>query len=229
MKKMKAVVNVFLLVVSMSSVAQAYLVPGPGGRDRPAPYPGDRPGGGHGGGGIGPGRPHEPPYYPPSRPPYNPPYNPPHYPPHQPPHEPPYYPPHHPPHHPPHNPGYPNNPYPGNPYPGNPGYAENIEINIYRSVYGNDRIDLSQYVDLQYYRGRVIEHVRVTASARYNTGFMNLIINGRNMGQAQFNGGYSQTATYHLNQNTTIGYGADNIVLYTSGDMTVEHITIMIR
>ncbi|MEK6628844.1 MAG: hypothetical protein AABY53_09475 [Bdellovibrionota bacterium] len=225
MKKIKSVVSVFLLVVSISSAAQAYLIPGPGGRDRPAPYPGDRPGGG---GVVRPGQPHQPPYYPP----HNPPHHPPHHPPHNPPHHPP-------PHHPPHNPGYPHdpypgnpypgNPYPGNPYPGNPGYAQNIEINIYRSVYGNDRIDLAQYINLQQYRGRMIEQVRVTASSRYNVGLVTLVINGRNLGQAQFNSGYSQTASYRLNnQYLVIDWNTD-LNLYTQGDLTIEHITITVR
>ena len=110
-----------------------------------------------------------------------------------------------------------------------PPYGQNIEINIHRSVFGDDRIDLSQYIDLQRYRGRVVEQVLVTASARYNSGFISLLINSFNMGQAQFSGGYSQIATFRMNQHLVIGQGADSIVLYTQGDMSVEHVTIVIR
>lgn len=116
-----------------------------------------------------------------------------------------------------------------NPPPPPPGYGENIEINIYRSVFGSDRIDLTQYIDMYRYRGRVIEQVLVTATARYNVGFMDLLINGFNMGRAQFSGGYSQIATFRLNQHMVIGQGADSVVLYTQGDMTIEHVTIVVR
>lgn len=110
-----------------------------------------------------------------------------------------------------------------------PGYGQNIEININRSVFGNDRIDLTQYIDLYRYSGRVIEQVLVTATARYNTGFIDLLINSFNIGQARFSGGYPQIATFFINQQMVIGQGADSIVLYTQGDMNVEHVTLVIR
>ncbi len=110
-----------------------------------------------------------------------------------------------------------------------PPYGQNIEINIYRSVMGNDRIDLTQYIDLQRYRGRVVEQVLVTATSRYNSSFISLLINGNNIGRAQFSGGYSQIATFNMNQLLVIGQGADSIALYTQGDMNVEHVTIVIR
>lgn len=110
-----------------------------------------------------------------------------------------------------------------------PPYGQNIEINIYRSVMGNDRIDLTQYVDLQRYRGRVVEQVLVTATARYNSSFIDLLINGFSMGQAHFSGGYPQIATFRMNRHLVIGQGADSLVLYTQGDMNVEHVTIVIR
>ena len=110
-----------------------------------------------------------------------------------------------------------------------PPYGQNIEINIYRSVMGNDRIDLTQYIDLQRYHGRVVEQVLVTATSRYNSSFISLLINGNNIGRAQFSGGYSQIATFNMNQQLVIGQGADSIALYTQGDMNVEHVTIVIR
>lgn len=114
-------------------------------------------------------------------------------------------------------------------YPPPPGYGQNIEINVYRSVYGNDRIDLTPHIDMIRYRGRVIEQVLVRASSRYNMGLISLLINGFNMGQAQFSGGLTQVATYRLNQPMMIGQGADSLVLYTQGDLTVEGVTIVLR
>lgn len=113
-----------------------------------------------------------------------------------------------------------------NPFPPN---SQNIEINVYRSVFGNDRIDLTQYIDLQRYRGRVVEQILVTATARYNSGFINLLINSFDIGRAHYSGGYPQIATFWINRQLIIGQGADSIVLYTQGDMTVEHVTIVVR
>lgn len=110
-----------------------------------------------------------------------------------------------------------------------PPYGQNIEINVYRNVMGNDRIDLTQYIDMQRYRGRVIEQVMVTASSRFNPAFIGLMINNFNIGQAQFSGGYSQIATYRLNQQMVIGQGPGGVVLYTQGDLDVEHVTIVVR
>lgn len=110
-----------------------------------------------------------------------------------------------------------------------PGYGQNIEISLYRSVYGSERIDLTQYIDMYRYRGRIIERVLVTATSRVNTGFISLLINSFNMGQARFSGGYSQIATFHLNQQMVIGQGADSIVLNAQGDMSVERVTLVIR
>jgi hypothetical protein len=116
-----------------------------------------------------------------------------------------------------------------NPPPTNPGYGQNIDINVYRSVYGNDRIDLTQYIDLSRYYGYTIQSVIVTASSRYNTSFVSLLINGNNMGQISFNSNYSQQGTIYLNRPAVIGQGADSLVLYTQGNMTVERVTIVVR
>ncbi len=116
-----------------------------------------------------------------------------------------------------------------NPPPTNPGYGQNIDINVYRSVYGNDRIDLTQYFDLSRYRGYRIQSVIVTATSRFNTGFVSLLVNGNNMGQIAFSSNYSQQGTIYLNRPAVIGQGADSLVLYTQGNMTIERVTIVIR
>ena len=113
--------------------------------------------------------------------------------------------------------------------PSNPGYGQNIDISVYRSVYGNDRIDLTQYVDLYRYRGYRVEQVIVTATSRYGSSFVNLMINGNSQGQLSFNSSYSQRQSLWLSGQPVIGQGADSIVLYTSGDMTVETVTLVVR
>lgn len=115
------------------------------------------------------------------------------------------------------------------PPPQPPPYGQNIEINLYRSVFGNDRLDLTQFIDMQRYRGRVIEQVMLTANARYGVGFIGLLVNGYNFGQAQINSGYSQNVTYRLNQPMVIGQGPSSVMLQTQGDMMIEHVTIVVR
>jgi hypothetical protein len=109
----------------------------------------------------------------------------------------------------------------------NPG--GNVEIPVYRSVFGNDRIDLGSLVDLYRYQGLRIQQVAVTATARYGSAAVSLLVNGFNAGNLQFTGGYSQRQNLWLSGQPVIGNGADSLVLYTSGDMTVEHVTLILR
>jgi hypothetical protein len=110
-----------------------------------------------------------------------------------------------------------------------PSYGQNIDITIYRSVYGNDRIDITQYIDLYRYRGYRVEQVIVSATARYGSAYVSLLVNGNSHGQLSFNGGYSQRQSLWLSNQPVIGQGADSLVLYTSGDMTVETVTLVVR
>ncbi len=105
----------------------------------------------------------------------------------------------------------------------------NVDIPVYRSVFGNDRIDLTSLVDLSRYRGLRIQQVIVTATARYGSAAVSLLINGFNAGNLQFTGGYSQRQDLWLSGQPMIGSGADSLVLYTSGDMTVENVTLVVR
>ena len=116
-----------------------------------------------------------------------------------------------------------------NPPPSNPGYGRNIEVNVYRSMRGNDRLDIGSLVNLSAYRGYRIQQVIITGRATYQTSFVSLLINSFNAGQVQMVSGYSQAQSIYLSNQPTIGQGADSIVLYTSGEMTIEHVTLVIR
>ncbi len=108
--------------------------------------------------------------------------------------------------------------------------ARTIDISVWRPVYGYDRIDLSQYFDMWSYRGYRIEQVVVTARARYGNSYVNLMIDGRNMGQFQFFSEFSQSQTIRLNPPQLIGHGGSGfIVLNTSGEMTIESVTLIVR
>ena len=128
---------------------------------------------------------------------------------------------------PPHQPNPPQ--YPGDGHqPGYPGHgSEIIDLGIYRSLYGNDRLDLTQYIDMYRYSGRRIQSIRVTASAQYNVALADLLMNSFNVGTLQFSGGYSQTQEIRLN-NPDIGGAASSLVLSTRGNMTIERVSIVL-
>lgn len=117
-------------------------------------------------------------------------------------------------------------PYP--PYPPQQPSQQRVDVNVYRSMVGNDRLDIGQYVNLSQYRGYAVTQVVISGSAQYQTSFVSLLVNSFNQGQVQFNGGYSQQQSIFLNQRPVIGQGADSLVLYTQGNMTIEHVTLIL-
>ncbi|AZZ35414.1 hypothetical protein CIK05_00900 [Bdellovibrio sp. qaytius] len=134
----------------------------------------------------------------------------------------------------PHHPGHPHEPppYPGQPqppqYPGNPGgYTQNLDLWINRSTYGNDRIDLGMYFNMQQYRGYRIERVIVQAQAQNNVALADFYTNGFNQGTLQFDR-YSSQQTLFLSQRPDIGGAASSIMLYTRGNMTVQRVTLVL-
>ena len=116
----------------------------------------------------------------------------------------------------------------GGGYNPNPGYGENerVEINLYRSTYGNDRIDLTSYINLQQHLGQRIESIEVQGRADYNVAIVEVLINGFQQGVIQFSGSYMQALTLFLPQRPMIGQGADSIVLNTRGNMTIETVIL---
>lgn len=114
-----------------------------------------------------------------------------------------------------------------NPNP-NPGYGQSdrIDINIYRSTYGNDRVDLTSYVDMFRFRGMRIESVEIRARSQYNVAIANLLVNSFDQGGLQFSGGASQVGSIWLNQRPVIGVDASSLVLQTRGNMTIETVTL---
>jgi hypothetical protein len=129
-------------------------------------------------------------------------------------------------------PPYPPYPPPGqNPPPYNPPPQQGVlrvDLNVYRLTNGNDRVDLSQYVDLRRYLGFAVQSVEVTGSAQFQTSFVTLLVNGFDMGQqVQFT--YNpQTLSIFVPQRPVIGQGADSLVLYTQGNMTIQHVTLVL-
>ena len=101
-------------------------------------------------------------------------------------------------------------------------------MNVQRNLFGNDRVDITQYIDISRYRGYAIEEVIIDGVGSRNSALLSLLINGNNMGQVQFGGGYQQSQSILLRQSPVIGRGADSIVLYSSGQMTVQRVTLVL-
>lgn len=104
--------------------------------------------------------------------------------------------------------------------------SDRIDINIYRSTYGNDRIDLTQYINMYQYQGQRIDSIEIRARAEYNVSIARILINSFDQGGLQFSGGQTQSGSIYLNNRPMIGQGADSIILETRGNMTIESVVI---
>ncbi|KHD88111.1 MAG: hypothetical protein OM95_11415 [Bdellovibrio sp. ArHS] len=112
--------------------------------------------------------------------------------------------------------------------PGRPGRPDRgIEVPLYvsRRMYGNDRLNLSQYIDAQRYRGYRIQQIEIEATPVYNTALIDVLINGFNQGQTLQVDRYNSRQTV-IPQNAIIGQGADSIVLITRGDLDIHRVTL---
>lgn len=107
-------------------------------------------------------------------------------------------------------------------------YGERVDIPVYRAV-GSGRIDITPYIDMYRYRGRSVERVIVRGAPRYNMSLVSLMVNTSNMGQVQFNGYYSQEQTIYLPPQLVLGYNAQTLNIFVSGDMNLELITLILR
>lgn len=109
--------------------------------------------------------------------------------------------------------------------PGRPDRGLEVPLYVSRRMYGNDRLDLTQYIEMNRYRGYRIEALEIEAMPVYFTALADLIINGFNQGPTmQFDrNSYRQTVRP---QNAILGMGADSLVLYTRGDLDIQRVTL---
>lgn len=108
---------------------------------------------------------------------------------------------------------------------GRPGRGIDVPLSVSRRLYGNDRLDLTQYIDMYRYRGYRIQEIVIDATPVYNTALIDLVINGFNQGQSLQLDRYNTRQTVRP-QNAVLGQGADSIVLYTRGDLDVRQVTL---
>lgn len=109
--------------------------------------------------------------------------------------------------------------------PGRPGRGIDVPLYVSRRMYGNDRLDLTQYIDMYRYRGYRIQEIVIEATPVYNTALIDLLINGFNQGQTLQVDRYNSRQTVRP-QNAVLGQGADSLVLYTRGDLDIRAVTL---
>ena len=108
--------------------------------------------------------------------------------------------------------------------PGSTPIAITVPINIFKRMYGNDRIDLNQYADLSQYRGMRV--VSMDIAGRSNAGISNLdiVIDNRNSSQSIAMSETQQTYTV-IPQDVVIGREA-GIALLNRGDLNIDTVTL---
>lgn len=109
--------------------------------------------------------------------------------------------------------------------PDRPGRGIDVPLYVNRRMYGNDRMDLTQYIDMYRYRGYRIQEIVIQATPVYNTALLDLLINGFNQGQTLQIDRYNSVHTIRP-YNAILGQGADSIVFYTRGDLDIQGVTL---
>ncbi|WP_374029384.1 hypothetical protein [Bdellovibrio bacteriovorus] len=109
--------------------------------------------------------------------------------------------------------------------PGRPDRGEDVPLYVSTRLYGNDRLDLTQYIDMYRYRGYKIQAIEIDASAVYNVALLDVLINGFNQTPTIQVSPYGQRYTVRP-QNNVLGQGADSIVLISRGDLDIRGVTL---
>lgn len=109
--------------------------------------------------------------------------------------------------------------------PGRPGRTVDVPLYISRHLSGNDRLDITPYIDMNRYRGYKIEVLEVDASTFFGTSYIDVVINGFFQRPTLQVTRYS-TRQALFPQNAILGRGADSIVFYSRGDLDIHGVTL---
>lgn len=109
--------------------------------------------------------------------------------------------------------------------PDRPGREQTVPLYVSRRMYGNDRLDLTQYIDMYRYRGMRIVAIDIEATPVFNTALIDVVINGFNQGPSLQVDRYRPMNSVYP-QNAVLGQGADSIVFYTRGDLDIRGVTL---
>ncbi|HEX7674669.1 MAG TPA: hypothetical protein VF412_10885 [Bdellovibrio sp.] len=108
-----------------------------------------------------------------------------------------------------------------------PGWGREITlpIPVARRMLGADRLDITQYINVNQYRGYRITAVEIEAASLYQVAFLDLYINGFTQGQSIQIGNFVQRYSVYP-QDAVIGQSAASIVIGNRGDLDVRGVTL---
>lgn len=100
-----------------------------------------------------------------------------------------------------------------------------VPLNVFKRMYGNDRIDLSQYLDLNKYRGMRVVSMDIAGRANAGNALLNIVIGNRSTVQGIAMSETQQAFTVNL-QDVVIGQAEDFISLLNNGDLNIDTVTL---
>lgn len=113
--------------------------------------------------------------------------------------------------------------------PNPPGYGREIRVPVQLPGYipPSGRLDLTPFIDTYRYRGYTLVGVEITAAARYNAAFLDVVINSFSQGGVSLSR-YQTTQTVRVRQNFVIGQSLGNLQLEPRGDSAVYGVNLLL-
>lgn len=110
-----------------------------------------------------------------------------------------------------------------------PGHGREIRVPVQLPGYvpPSGRLDLTPYIEVGRYRGYTLVGVEITAAARYNAAFLDVVINSFNQGGISLNR-VQTTQTVRVRQNFVIGQSLGNLQLEPRGDSAVYGVNLIL-
>ncbi len=108
---------------------------------------------------------------------------------------------------------------------GHPGREIEVPLSVSRRMIGSDRLELTNYIDMNRYRGYEIRAIEIEGNAMYNAALLDLVINGFNQGQTLQLDRYIQRHVMYP-RNAVIGQGAESLILLNRGDLDIRRVTL---
>lgn len=99
-----------------------------------------------------------------------------------------------------------------------------VPLNVARRMLGNDRLDLTAYVNMNQYRGYRIEAIEFEAASLMNVSFVDVVMNNNQQGARVQVGSWIQRYSVNL-QNAELSR-LMNLSLYTYGNMDIRSVTL---
>ncbi|HWU42690.1 MAG TPA: hypothetical protein VN132_04600, partial [Bdellovibrio sp.] len=100
-----------------------------------------------------------------------------------------------------------------------------VPLSIMRRMQGNDRLDITSYIDMNQFRGMRLSSIEIEANSLYQVAFIDVLINGFTQGQSLQIGNYVQRYSVFV-RDAVIGQSAASIVISNRGDLDIRSVTL---